>query len=647
MGLLIKLQNGDTQLKSLKFGNDRPGGGDSGQPYIQSPIGDQNQPSALDTDFLLRGGINAPRNAATDVSRLSKYFTNLKSPKGLLFTAKQNILSLTAPKTEASGIVNGGIYTPLSTLAQAGVGFLGGHLNKQGLDPTGIISALSIKDYGPVVYQKNQDNENRLVELLNSTTITQYNPNPNIRSYPGGPGSTLGIGNTNIKFSTYEDGTPIRTFNKKNYLVGKPFDKIEPDKFQIPLGASNLFTSQSNQTFPTSPTLTSLGRTTYQYDSYNSVYKSGSLIAREDINSYLTSSYEVITRNSGSIKYVSPINNILRSSGIGTTPGVDGNGRQIIVDPEIFTTSGSTTFMATDPNGVFLDTYSSRNTLFNDNLNQKYDESPKSHKEGYLANLDKNAGYYYTEKGELSYTINQYPRGIAADFRATPRGIRGFNDAHDTLRYDKITTSSSYISSNAKIIDKIYYGSNSEKRISSPINSGDDIINFRISIVNPTSPSDETTLQFKAYIDSFSDSYNADWKEQNYMGRAESFFKYTAFSRDISLGFTIIAPSSNNLEIMYNQLNTLASSMAPTYTKSGYMAGNLHRITMGNYINQQYGVITGFTYEIMDESPWEINQDNQLPYYIKVTGLNFKVIHNFRPESQFTEPNRSLKFIDQ
>jgi D-mannonate dehydratase len=68
---------------------------------------------------------------------------------------------------------------------------------------------------------------------------------------------------------------------------------------------------------------------------------------------------------------------------------------------------------------------------------------------------------------------------------------------------------------------------------------------------------------------------------------------------------------------------------------------------MGNYINQQYGVITGFTYEIMDESPWEIDQFNQLPYYIKVTGLNFKVIHDFRPESQFTEPNRSLKFIDQ
>ena len=56
---LINLQ---TDLKSLKFGNDRPGGGSSGQPFIKKPlftnITDQIGPS--NTDFLLRGGIQAP-----------------------------------------------------------------------------------------------------------------------------------------------------------------------------------------------------------------------------------------------------------------------------------------------------------------------------------------------------------------------------------------------------------------------------------------------------------------------------------------------------------------------------------------------------------------------------------------------------------
>ena len=85
MGLLIKLQDGDTAFKSLKFGNDRPGGGDSGQPYIKTSINKPDTP-ALNSDFLLRGGISAPLNAAEDVARLTKYFFDFKNPKGLLFT---------------------------------------------------------------------------------------------------------------------------------------------------------------------------------------------------------------------------------------------------------------------------------------------------------------------------------------------------------------------------------------------------------------------------------------------------------------------------------------------------------------------------------------------------------------------------------
>lgn len=47
-----------TDLKSLKFGNDRPQGGSSNQPYIQTPIPDDDKQGIPSTeDFLLRGGI--------------------------------------------------------------------------------------------------------------------------------------------------------------------------------------------------------------------------------------------------------------------------------------------------------------------------------------------------------------------------------------------------------------------------------------------------------------------------------------------------------------------------------------------------------------------------------------------------------------
>ena len=149
MGLLIKLDNGDTSLKSLKFGNDRPGGGNSGQPFIQKPIGDQAEFTNIDGDGILRGGIRAPLSAGDDVSRLTKYLFNFKSPSGFLFTAKQNILSRVGVKTESSkGIayvgsaLNEGIYTPFSTIGQAGGGYIGGHLTKQGLDPQELFQML-------------------------------------------------------------------------------------------------------------------------------------------------------------------------------------------------------------------------------------------------------------------------------------------------------------------------------------------------------------------------------------------------------------------------------------------------------------------------------------------------------------------------
>jgi len=682
MGLLIKLQDGDTQLKSLKFGKDRPNGGDSGQPFVQKSIdGKQGSFTQLDNDFLWRGGIRAPLAAAQDTSRLTQFLFNIKSPDGFLFTTKQNLLSRTGTKTEASkglaygnSTVNEGIYNPLSTIAQAGVNYLGFHYNKQGIDPTGNFPNLGIITYQEALRDQSVENfqeTNRLVKLNNllvtndnSTTdfngVKKYSLNgPGesiILSYSGGPGSQIGTGTTYIKYATDNKGVaPLKT-GVNLPQPGKPLDQIEQSKFQLPVGVSSLFNSASTQQVPilaneqTNGLANIPGYNSYEYNFSNDVYQSGSLTPVVGIDSYLTRSQAIIERSSGSAIYVSPINNLLRVAGIGTTPGVDGSGRQIVVDPIYnvalghFVAVGAKDSGDTSP-GTILGQYSSENTLFNDNLNQKYTTSPKDHKKGYLANLDKNSGYYYDPQGKLSYVLNQYPRGIAPDFRKTSRKIRGFNDTPegDFTNYDKITESSDYISVGAKLVDKIYYGSNAQKRISAPINNGKDIIPFRITIVDPLAPNSKSTpLNFRAYIDDFSDDYSADWTSQTYMGRAEKFYRYTGFDRSINLSFTIVADSKNNHSIMYEQLNTLAASLAPTYTSAGYMAGNLHQITLGDYLVNQWGVLTGLSFTPDDESPWGVESGMQLPFYIKVTGLKFNVIHNFRPESYFNKPHRYI-----
>jgi hypothetical protein len=307
-GGLGHVSNADTfGQKSIPYGNDRPDRGSSNQPYIQKEIPEGERSSFLSTggeDFLLRGGIKAPLNAAEDISRLTQMFFDLKSPKGVLFTAKENLLSRTSVKTEASkgagyggGGVNQGVYLPTSTILQAGAGFTGTHLNLLGIDPSspisgvvegGLLPGLGLNGYSSIMKQKFNESlnnpellkkNNRLVGLYDAISLGEskerfggqegVNLNTNggtvLLEYGGGPGSILGIGKTRIPFADQRTGTnnpKVEGNNFENegvYIHGKnksiiPYPSPFKDKIpKIPLGSS-IF-STTNETITLNPKL--------------------------------------------------------------------------------------------------------------------------------------------------------------------------------------------------------------------------------------------------------------------------------------------------------------------------------------------------------------------------------------------------------
>ena len=256
----------NTDLKSLRYGKDRVGGGSSNQPYIKSPIPENR--NQLDRsggiDFLLRGGTLTPSRAAKDVSRLTKMFGDFKSPNGALFFAKQNILSLSGVKTQASGIMNQGAYLPTSTILQVAGNAFGIHLNKQGLDPTkrtgpdaggkdlfgllGLRDPLGLPVYSEIVTNLQESAGNRLIQLkfeklgqpkipstsnifLNAFTGTfpifptkenqiSRGNNGELLKYDGGPGSILGIGKTTIRrYSDTNVGLTNKYFTGQYYVL--------------------------------------------------------------------------------------------------------------------------------------------------------------------------------------------------------------------------------------------------------------------------------------------------------------------------------------------------------------------------------------------------------------------------------------------
>ena len=646
--MLINLQ---TDLKSLKFGKDRFGGGDSGQPYIKNPIIDEpGRLTQADNDFLLRGGIRAPLNAAEDVARLTKYMFSTKSPSGLLFIAKQNLLSRVAPKTEASkgigyggGGLNAGVYTPLSTLAQAGVGFLGIHLNKQGIDPTGLIPGLGINKYEDII--KSQD-ENRLVTLtslieegfsennFNFTKGYSLNKGNSVVEYGGGPGSILGIGKTRIQFADQRTGNqnPLSKTQPEYFFTGSirlhEYDlninynsllgvsqKEKLNEFETGINLEGQITTLFSPTQPNF-TLSKLNPTSKPLSGSNG-YQSGlknSTTNRGDIN---LPTYIGLSQLFNTAIPSNPVNNSIISGSGEYELGFNNKSYNTLYDES----QESKTLTQQGNNQINRD-------LFNEN------SLAPNNQPTYLTSLNQK---YPNPSSKLSseYTIeNRLNLGDPGRVKGTyATDVTSKNQVLDQINASPIYSS---------------IGTNTVGRHHGDYN---DLISFRIGVIDPTTPNKTRYMNFRAYIDSFSDSYNASWKGQRYMGRAEEFYKYDGFNRDISLAFTVVAQSQGEMHGMYQKLNFLASSLAPTYTSQGYMAGNLTKLTVGDYIYEQVGFISSLTYDIPDDSSWELSltpsigvagsdeartaaNPDELPFMIKVTGLKFTPIHNFRPEIQ-------------
>jgi hypothetical protein len=539
------LVNLKTNLKSLRYGNDQLGGGNSGQPYIQVPIPDGfNNLQSSNDDFILRGGALTARNSALDISRLKKMFTDPKTPNGQFFIAKQNLLSRTAVRTQTSGILNEGIYTPLSTLTEAGLVGLGGHVLKQGINPFAGTGAYSNNPnlYGVRVKSTQPAEENRLYSLYSSINVGiphrlngfTLNNGVNVLTYGGGPGSTLGVGKTGIRYADQRTNTynPSVLVNKNSVFTYSQKQVGIDSVMSIAPGLESFVTD--NNTKPGSPTIIDF---------------------RQRIRSALSSIPKKQAEESGA------------------TPNAPNYGR--------------------------------KNLETRVNIGGKNGDGPGNKVGKNLTSYSSGSGIGPVDKLN-AYTVYQ------------SNGVKQNADA--------------------------------------PIN---DLVKFRIAVIDNSNPTQKTFIHFRAFIDSFSDSYNATWNPTTYLGRGENFYTYNNFTRIISMGWTVAAQSKQELIPMYKKLNYLASSLTPYYTSKGYMTGNLVQLTVGGYVYEQVGIINSLTYDIPEESPWEIGINDtgdydstvkELSHIIRVTNFSFTPIQDFIPSVQpvgdWNGPSRYIALDD-
>ena len=134
-----------------------------------------------------------------------------------------------------------------------------------------------------------------------------------------------------------------------------------------------------------------------------------------------------------------------------------------------------------------------------------------------------------------------------------------------------------------------------------------DLIKFNFKKITSSGGADfplVTSLHFRAFLDSFNDSYSASWNAFKYIGRAEDFYSYEGFDRGIQLSFKIAALSANELKPLAEKLNELVSTTAPTYQGGNFMKGTLTSITVGDYVVDQMGFIENIDLSWNADYPW-------------------------------------------
>jgi hypothetical protein len=240
-----------TNLKSLKYGFDQIGGGNSGQPFIKFPIEDKDTPKSFlefyssnrnSLDFPIRGGgldydINSStftKSSQIDKERIKKFLDS--KPRGTSFIEKQVGLQLSNPKIQTGpalyafgsflSTVNITENTRLynlgkNTLAQVGFSGTGIHANRHGIIPLDstakhysdiVGSEINLTENESIAKNRllilqqlkmskgNNLSTNSIISNINEVNKLGISLNKNVLfDYLGGPGSVYGIGKTTLR----------------------------------------------------------------------------------------------------------------------------------------------------------------------------------------------------------------------------------------------------------------------------------------------------------------------------------------------------------------------------------------------------------------------------------------------------------------
>jgi hypothetical protein len=667
-----------TNLKSLKYGNDRTNAGSSGQPYvITDPDGNTNLSlgannvagdvlrligvnkvplvpnlsvklndskvgrfvnQALNTDDFIRGGaVGSVQASINDIFRIGAFLTDV--PKGSIFIAKQVGLQLSNPKLEVKkggAAFFGGILkaafsgSPAQALGTATGGILGPtRIYNAGINTLAQVPAnafgIHFSRHGLLPVQDEQTKYENVVTFNNESTNSKNNRLIELKD-KFDLGDQVYEANPNFNLNAARKANRQANRNNKkqfNFQAARQLNRS--NRSQIRSLNNNPLNSQSGagkiSYVPTKFKKQKLDLSKQTIASYptgpGSVYGIGTTIIRR------------YSFSEDKLKIEESLDNAFNFAGKSRT-----NGSAILYSNAL----GEKAKLSINTAAKAISEYSI--------------EIPNSFT-GASTLGGISPGSVFIQAALRQGTFETYAK-LANAVNTTTTSSQAIPAFGTYTSINNVTYGSS-ISNTAPLLlrgtpDFKYYGTGSivpntsgsaKTYNNSTVLTRNDagIMSVIFRAINPfdaSSSTNEKSWAFNAYMSGYKDDFNATWNDINYAGRAESFYIYNKFKRSIS--FNLKIPCFNKIELYqkHRELGQLASVTAGSYKNGLLLGGVLIKINMGNYLVGEYATLNNVSYSIPDDASWDIADDALLSMYLDVS-FNLTIVHKDLPRYQQAE----------
>lgn len=153
-------------------------------------------------------------------------------------------------------------------------------------------------------------------------------------------------------------------------------------------------------------------------------------------------------------------------------------------------------------------------------------------------------------------------------------------------------------------------------------------------------------VSFKAWVNSFSDSYQSNWNTEDAYGRMDPITTFQNTARSITIGWDVIAAHKTEAKENMSDCEMLFKMLYPTYTPGADSAGSISgapifKMKFGNLITKAgaparagvataglLGTMGGFEYAPDFDAGFFLESGNMYPQSISLSA-EFQVIHNF------------------